>query len=207
MTDAELDELRRQPRAVVALMSTPYSIVLPWPPSVNSLFSQGIVKGKVRRFPTSKYKRWRHDAVILIRASRPPGFTEPVVVKIELTPPDCRARDADNFCKPILDALVEARVIPDDSNVWVKAVMPYWANPSRPSGVTVTIRLANPETIRPMLTGSERVALGRLKRGGCRLVTPSETIGVTLRALVAKGYARELPGLLEGVPQGFVPID
>lgn len=116
---------------------------LPFPPSVNGLFAHGMVKGKVRRFPTKQYKAWRKEAVIRIRSQRLAQFAEPVVVKIELTPCDGRARDADNYCKPILDALVEARLLADDSNRYVRAVIPYWADPSREhQGARITIRVA-----------------------------------------------------------------
>jgi len=125
---------------------------LPFPPTTNNLFSHGVVKGRVRRFPTRKYKSWRLEAVTRIRAvwRTRPSWPVPVVVKLELVPPDSRGRDADNYCKPVLDALVEARVLADDSNRHVKAVMPYWAEAQKTSGVIVTIRPARIERPLPV---------------------------------------------------------
>jgi Holliday junction resolvase RusA-like endonuclease len=117
---------------------------LPFPPTTNNLFSHGIVKGRVRRFPTARYKRWREEAVIRIRSAwrhREP-YPVPVVIKLELVPPDHRPRDASNYVKPVEDALVEARVLADDSQNHVKAVVPYWGEPRPTSGVIVTIRPA-----------------------------------------------------------------
>lgn len=79
-------------------------------------------------------------------AARIPRMTEPVVIKLELTPPNNRRRDADNFTKGVVDALVAARVLPDDNSTWVKAVIPWWREPHKPtSGVVVTIRVAELE--------------------------------------------------------------
>jgi crossover junction endodeoxyribonuclease RusA len=119
------------------------SVWLPFPPSVNNLFAQGVVKGKVRRFPSKTYKAWRKQALLHIMAARIRRFEEPVVVKLELTPRDNRPRDADNYSKAVLDALVAARVLPDDSNVYVKAVSAWFAPASASGhGVIVTLRIA-----------------------------------------------------------------
>ena len=184
-----------------------HSVWLPFPPSTNNLFSQGVVKGKVRRFPSKKYKSWRRDAVILILAAKLPRFTEPVVVKLELTPRDNRARDADNYCKPVLDALVEARVLIDDSNRFVKSVIPYWENPAAEHGVRVLIRSAK-NARRPALSATERKTLARIKRDGCRLVVGSRFRATnSIRSLLQKGYIRELPGLFRDCPQGWALAD
>lgn len=117
---------------------------LPFPPSVNNLFPQAVVKGRVRRFPSKQYRLWRKEAVIRLCAARVKRIEVPVVVSLELTPRDGRARDADNYCKPVLDALVEARILHDDSNRWVKAVVPFWAEASlKNAGVIARIREAH----------------------------------------------------------------
>ena len=128
---------------------TEIRIRLPFPPSTNGLFAHGLVNGKVRRFPTKQYKSWRRAAEIIIRSHRLRQCREPVVVKLELTPRDARPRDADNYAKPVLDALVEAGLLIDDSNRYVRAVIPYWRSPAKDSGVTVTIRHAGEEPLRP----------------------------------------------------------
>lgn len=174
---------------------------LPFPPSVNNLFTQGLVKGKIRRFPSKGYKAWRCEAVIRILAARPPRFEAPVVVKLELTPRDSRPRDADNYAKPVLDALVEARVLVDDSNRYVSAVIPFWQPPAAAFGVWVTIRLAR--AVPPQLSAAERRLLASMRRAGYRLVTPRHRPSAALKALIDKGLVYELPGLLDGTPQGY----
>lgn len=122
---------------------TSCTIWLPFPVSTNNLYSQGVVRGRVRRFPSRQYKAWRREAVIRIRSQRIPTFREPVVIKLALTPKDGRRRDASNYIKAVEDALVEARLLVDDSQAYVRSVIPYWCDPD-PSheGVVVTIRVA-----------------------------------------------------------------
>ena len=125
--------------------STSWSLWLPFPLSSNNLFAHRIVPGKgyAMRYPTPAYRRWRREAEVRIIAARIPMMREPVVVKLELTPPNNRRRDADNFSKGVIDALVAARVLPDDNSDWVKAVIPYWLDAHKPTaGVRVTLRVA-----------------------------------------------------------------
>jgi Holliday junction resolvase RusA-like endonuclease len=113
--------------------------------SSNNLFAHRIVPGKgyAMRYPTPAYRRWRREAEVRIIAARIPMMREPVVVKLELTPPNNRRRDADNFSKGVIDALVAARVLPDDNSDWVKAVVPYWLDAHKPTaGVRVMLRVA-----------------------------------------------------------------
>lgn len=124
-------------------MTNAYSFYLPFPPSTNHLYSQGIVRGRIRRFPSRQYKAWRREAIIRIRSQRIPQFREPVVIKLALTPRDGRRRDASNYVKPVEDALVEAGLLVDDSQRYVKSVIPYWCDPDPDhEGVVVTIRVA-----------------------------------------------------------------
>lgn len=116
------------------------SIWLPWPPSTNNLFSQGRVGGKIRRFPSTQYKRWRKVASGLIMAARIKKFTEPVVIKLHLNPPDSRPRDADNYTKAVVDSLVQGGVIEDDDNRYVRAVVPMWMPQRVAPGVIVEVR-------------------------------------------------------------------
>jgi crossover junction endodeoxyribonuclease RusA len=186
-------------------MSTEWRCWLPFPPSTNNLFSHAPVRGKVRRFPTRRYRAWREEAIIRIRAAwrtRPP-YPVPVVVKLELVPPDNRDRDADNYAKPVLDSLVEARVLVDDSNRWVKAVIPYWENAAQTSGVIVTIRPAE-ATRRPALSAAERLLLARIRRHELLTIPPGWKQPTALWGLMEMGYVKPVPGLIEGVPQGYV---
>jgi crossover junction endodeoxyribonuclease RusA len=122
---------------------TEHSIWLPFPLSSNNLFAHTWQRGKIIRYPTPAYRRWRKEAALRIMAARLPKMREPVIIKLELTPPNNRRRDADNFSKGVIDALVTMRVLPDDNMQWVKAVIPYWRDASKAdAGVVVTLRTA-----------------------------------------------------------------
>jgi crossover junction endodeoxyribonuclease RusA len=91
------------------------SVKLPWPPSVNHYW-------KARgggRFIAPRARAWLDGAVLLLRASGV-RFDGQVVVRMYLSPPDRRKRDGDNLEKAIMDALVKAGVIVDDSIEYVK---------------------------------------------------------------------------------------
>jgi crossover junction endodeoxyribonuclease RusA len=115
------------------------SVWLPFPPSTNNLFRNGVVKGKHMRFQSKGYRAWRLEAALRLMVAKLPRFIAPVAVKLELTPKDKRSRDADNCAKPVLDALVEARVLPDDSNRFVRSVSIHWQEPAKRAGVVVSI--------------------------------------------------------------------
>ena len=83
---------------------------LPWPPSVNHYWK---ARGS-RRFISPMAKAWLEEAISLLRAARV-RFDGPVKVSMFLSPPDRRRRDGDNLDKAIMDSLVKAGVIRDDS--------------------------------------------------------------------------------------------
>jgi crossover junction endodeoxyribonuclease RusA len=85
-------------------------VKLPWPPSVNHYWR---ARGN-RRFISPIAKAWLDEAVLLLRAARV-RFDGPVKVSMLLSPPDRRRRDGDNLEKAVMDALVKAGVIKDDS--------------------------------------------------------------------------------------------
>jgi crossover junction endodeoxyribonuclease RusA len=137
------------PPGIPAPPEPEWAVWLPFPPTLNSLFAHGVVKGRatgrvaVRRFPTATYRKWRREADVRIIDARIPLMREPVTIALALTPPDKRPRDADNYSKGVIDALVAGRVLPDDNSTWVKAVRASWLDPSRArAGVRVTIRAA-----------------------------------------------------------------
>jgi len=85
-------------------------IRLPWPPSVNHYWK---AHGN-RRYISRTAKAWMDEAVLLLRAAGV-RFDKPVEVRMFLSPPDRRRRDGDNLEKAIMDSLVKAGVIRDDS--------------------------------------------------------------------------------------------
>lgn len=129
----------------VRVVSDPIRLDLPFPPSVNNLFSQSRTG---RRFPSKQYVAWRGVAAWEILRQAPHRVTKaltfPVHVHIALTPVDKRSRDCDNFLKPLLDSLVRAGVLPDDSGRYVSGVTTTWLPPDKAaSRATITITNAS----------------------------------------------------------------
>lgn len=178
---------------------------LPFPPTVNNLFSQAQMRSKktgkmvTRRFPSKSYKAWQKQALVLIKVARLAPYAGPVAIRITLTPPSSARRDVDNYSKAILDALVEMRVLADDSQV--QKLLAAWDHAGEKPGAIIEIGEASVE--REALSAAERKMLAKIRRAGNRLVSPSTAVAKSLLSLVVKGYVRELPGLIDGEPQGF----
>ncbi len=51
---------------------------------------------------------------------------EPVELEIHAWPPDRKARDQTNVCKPLEDALVRAQLLAQDSNAMIKKTIFLW---------------------------------------------------------------------------------
>jgi crossover junction endodeoxyribonuclease RusA len=86
-------------------------LVLPFPPSVNNLFS-----GTRRRFISKGYKAWKEEAHLALLKQRPlPHIGGKVTCRYSFGRPDKRRRDLGNLEKAISDCLVEHAVIEDDS--------------------------------------------------------------------------------------------
>jgi Holliday junction resolvase RusA-like endonuclease len=125
-------------------MSDPIRLDLPFPPSVNNLFSQSRTG---RRFPSKKYVAWRRAADWLIRSSERLRIatlngsfhSEPVSIKIYLVAGDNRPRDADNYSKGIIDSLVRCGVLPDDSAKHIGDIHVSWlpVNKKEPKAIVV----------------------------------------------------------------------
>lgn len=113
-------------------------INLSWPVSTNALFVE--VPGRRKRVKTSEYARWRNDAGWQLKGQRPPSFTGPVSITVELCSPTGRSYDLDNRLKSVLDLLKEHRVIPDDSDRYVRRVEAVAMNGGAPC--TVIVRAA-----------------------------------------------------------------
>lgn len=90
------------------------SLVIPFPPSVNTYWG---FHGH-RRFLTKKANQFKQDVRNVFAQTGSNGFgAADLSVSIALYPPDARTRDIDNILKPTLDALVQAGVFDDDSQV------------------------------------------------------------------------------------------
>lgn len=118
------------PRArSVALEAT-----LPWPPSVNHYWA---ARGN-GRYLAPHAQRWHKEAWAILRGTwRGKPMRGEVAVLVVLHPPDRRRRDLDNILKAVLDALVHAGVLQDDSQVAELHAVRREAR--RPGGVLVRV--------------------------------------------------------------------
>ena len=92
-----------------------FEAVLPFPPSVNGLYTNVPGKGRVR---TAAYRRWATAAGWEInRVRRGEPIIGPVSIGIDVRRKDRRKRDLDNLAKGVIDLLVKMGVIADDRQV------------------------------------------------------------------------------------------
>ena len=95
------------------------TLELPYPPSVNHCFS--VIRG--RPVLSKEARVYRQRVRACVRGSEARVALGPLAVRLELQPPDNRRRDCDNAQKPILDALQQAGLFFDDSQiVWLLTV-------------------------------------------------------------------------------------
>lgn len=97
---------------------------LPWPPSINSMYSQGIIGGMHKKARASMFlskagKEYRLEAQCAIAQQRVPKNTlnGRLAVLAIAHPPDLRTRDLDNLWKSALDVLKHNQVITDDGHI------------------------------------------------------------------------------------------
>jgi crossover junction endodeoxyribonuclease RusA len=97
---------------------------LPFPPSVNSMYSQGTIGGKTKKvraamFLSERGKAYRTAAWVAICEQGVPrdSLRGRLAVKAIAYPPDARVRDLDNLWKSALDVLKHNSVITDDGHI------------------------------------------------------------------------------------------
>lgn len=89
-------------------------LVLPFPPSVNTYWG---FHGS-HRFLTNKAKVFKSEVAHQFKLSNCQGLSVlRLKVMVELCAPDKRIRDLDNYAKSLLDALCQASVFDDDSQI------------------------------------------------------------------------------------------
>jgi len=93
-------------------MTQQIKLTLPYPPSVNTYWG---FRGS-RRFLTKKAVEFKKH-VWAAFTGNPSFVSERLQISIYLYPPDKRVRDIDNVCKPLLDSLVQAGAMSDDSQI------------------------------------------------------------------------------------------
>jgi len=93
-----------------------FTVALPLPPSTNNLFAVVRRGGTERRVRTREYVAWSTSAAWALALHKPAPVTGRFAVDVAL--PARMRGDVDNRLKPILDALVDARLTPDDALAW-----------------------------------------------------------------------------------------
>lgn len=109
---------------------------LPYPPSINHYWRAVTTKHGIRFYITPKGNEFRKATKLLAPKLRNP-ICDFVKIEMELTPPDKRVRDIDNVLKPVLDALLHARIIDDDylvSDLNIKRI-----EPTKPGKIKIII--------------------------------------------------------------------
>lgn len=111
------------------------TITLPFPPSVNTYYA--VVRG--RKILSKKGREYKKETFSLIAESGSANraMTGRLQVAVRLTPPDRRSRDIDNYCKALLDAITNAGVWGDDSQI--KRIVIDMAEPAKPGMAEVSI--------------------------------------------------------------------
>ncbi len=96
---------------------------LPWPPSVNRYWRHVVIGRGARVLLSAEGRRYQAAAAkhLMIQRQARQWPVLPLAgrlaVEIDAYPPDRRARDLDNVCKALLDAIQHAGLILDDSQI------------------------------------------------------------------------------------------
>ena len=91
-------------------------ITLPFPPSVNHYWRHVVMGKRVATLISAPGRKYT-NAVLgeVLRQKAAMRINHHVAVTIMLHAPDKRRRDVDNYAKSLLDSLVKANVLEDDS--------------------------------------------------------------------------------------------
>ena len=139
-------------------------MALPRPISTNNLFrnlprKDGRPGGRVA---TAEYKAWKETARNAIHANIPPRFTLPVTITLFVGEKGVGEMDSDNTAKAYIDALVNAKVIPDDKREWVRGIAVHWV-PGM-AGAVAEIRVAPRAPMAAEIVGKVKTGLRELLR-------------------------------------------
>lgn len=104
------------------------TLKLPWPPSVNHYKKAGrlittksgkIFQPRVNTIETNQYffEVWKIIYDLKAKEGLKSFGSATISVEVDAYPPNARKRDLDNICKVLLDSLVHAKLIDDDSQI------------------------------------------------------------------------------------------
>lgn len=118
-SEAELREWNSQGKSI--------KLVVPWPPSVNNYWRMG--NGRIHLNRESMNFRSATRQACKLQADRR-RFEDDIELVIAARAPDRRRRDLDNILKALLDSLVSAGLLLDDSQV--AALHVFRLGPAKP---------------------------------------------------------------------------
>lgn len=111
---------------------------LPFPPSVNQAYRNVAGRGRVK---SRAYINWIKDAdIALYGQNKNERIGGPFVCEIIAKEPDRRRRDVDNIIKVVLDYIVAAGLVDDDSRC--RRISSEWGG--KEPGIKVRIFSYNP---------------------------------------------------------------
>ena len=101
------------------------TLQLPWPPSLNHYKKIGRTvrtkSGKLLQFRTNSDQTKQYYFDVWALCKKELGNKKPLECELEIWiyvyPPNNRSFDLDNRCKVLLDSLIHAKVIKDDSQI------------------------------------------------------------------------------------------
>lgn len=127
------------------------NITLPYPPSVNAYWKSRWTGKFIQHYISPQGRAFRHQVIRAL--SDWDMILGPLAVRVDVFPPDRRARDLDNVCKSLLDAMEHAGVYEDDSQIADLHLIRR--DPAPPGRVEVTVTQAAREW-QPELFQGER---------------------------------------------------
>lgn len=119
------------------------TMTLPFPPSVNHYWRHVVLGKPPKQRVTTLISApgRKYTASVGVEANRQHacvGISSHVAMTVLLSPPDRRRRDVDNYAKSLLDSLVKAGVLADDS--LVRDLRLTWGGVAPGGKAVVTIR-------------------------------------------------------------------
>ena len=98
-------------------MGKTIEFTIPLPPSVNHLYGNRCIRGRVVRYISDKGKQWFEEAgwELKRQVKKRKPITTPISIYIRMY--HCRSRDIDNVLKATFDLLEKMRVIENDNQI------------------------------------------------------------------------------------------